>query len=63
MRFGMSDLSLESTNFEKRIDKLVRQQPPLGEQIRKLEENYDKEFFEENGGFEEWLKRHGIDKL
>ena len=59
----MSDLLLESSNFEKRIDRLVRQQPLLSEQIRKLEENYDKDFFNENGGFEEWLKQHGIDKL
>jgi proteasome assembly chaperone (PAC2) family protein len=59
----ISDLSLESANFEKKIDKLVNLQPLLGEQIRKLEKNYDKDFFKENGGFEEWLKRHGIDKL
>ena len=63
IEIDMSDLSLESTNFEKRIDKLASQQPLLLEQIKKLEENYDKEFFKENGGFEEWLKLHGIDKL
>ena len=42
---------------------LVQKQPLLAARIKKLEENYDKEYFEEKGGFEEWLKRHGIDKL
>lgn len=57
------DLSVKSTHFEKRIDGLVHKQPLLAAQIKKLEENYDKEYFEEKGGFEEWLKQHGIDKL
>ncbi|TET93827.1 PAC2 family protein [Candidatus Aerophobetes bacterium] len=59
----LTDLSVKSTHFEKRIDGLVHKQPLLATQIKKLEENYDKEYFEEKGGFEEWLKRHGIDKL
>jgi len=59
----LTDLSVKSTHFEKRIDGLVHKQPLLAAQIKKLEENYDKEYFEEKGGFEEWLKRHGIDKL
>ena len=42
---------------------LVHKQPLLAARIKKLEENYDKEYFEEKGGFEEWLKRQGIDKL
>jgi len=59
----LTDLSVKSTHFEKKIDKLVHKQPLLATQIKKLEENYDKEYFEEKGGFEEWLKQHGIDKL
>ena len=59
----LTDLSVKSTHFEKKIDGLVHKQPLLAAQIKKLEENYDKEFFKEKGGFEEWLKRHGIDKL
>jgi len=59
----LTDLSVKSTHFEKKIDKLVHKQPLLAAQIKKLEENYDKEYFEEKGGFEEWLKQHGIDKL
>jgi len=31
--------------------------------VKKLEENYDKEFFEQKGNFEKWLRQHGIDKL
>jgi len=60
---NLTDLSVKSTDFERRIDELVRQQPLLAAQIKKLEDNYDQEFFEEKGGFEEWLKKHGIDKL
>jgi len=63
INIDFSDLSLLSANFEKKISEMVRQQPLLTKQIKKLEENYDKEFFEEKGGFEEWLKKHGIDKL
>jgi len=59
----LSDLSMMSNEFEKNINKLVAKQPELAEQIKKLEENYDKEFFIQRGDFEEWLKRHGIDKL
>jgi len=59
----LTDLSAKSTHFEKKIDGLVHDQPLLAAQIKKLEENYDKEYFEEKGGFEEWLKQHGIDKL
>ena len=60
---NLSDLSIKSVHFEKKIDGLVHDQPLLAAQIKKLEENYDKEYFEEKGGFEEWLKQHGIDKL
>lgn len=59
----LTDLAVKSTHFEKRIDGLIHKQPLLATQIKKLEENYDKEFFEEKGGFEEWLKQHGINKL
>jgi len=51
----LTDLSVKSTHFEKKIDGLVHKQPLLAAQIKKLEENYDKEFFKEKGGFEECL--------
>ncbi|MBE0478935.1 PAC2 family protein [Candidatus Aerophobetes bacterium] len=60
----LDELSQRSDEFETNINELVAKQPKLAEQIRKLEENYDKEFFDQReGDFEEWLKRHGIDKL
>ncbi len=59
----LGDLSRMSNEFEKNINQLVAKQPKLAEQIKKLEENYDKEFFDQKGDFEEWLKQHGIDKL
>ena len=63
IEIDLSDLSREIGHFEKRIDNLLRQQPQLFEQVKNMEKNYDKEYFEEKGGFEEWLKQHGIDKL
>jgi len=59
----LSDLSKRSDEFEKNINKLLAKQPRLAEQVKKLEENYDKEFFEQKGDFEKWLRQHGIDKL
>ena len=59
----LSNLSKKSNEFEKNINKLLAKQPKLAEQIKKLEENYDKEFFDQKGNFEKWLRQHGIDKL
>jgi proteasome assembly chaperone (PAC2) family protein len=58
-----SDLNKKNLAFEKKINQLLENQPQLADEIKKLEENYDKEFFDRKGGFEEWLKRKGIDKL
>lgn len=58
-----SDLTKKNLSFEKKINQLLKNQPQLAEEINKLEENYDKEFFDGKGGFEEWLKRKGINKL
>lgn len=63
LNIDTSDLTKKNLAFEKRINELLLNQPQLNEEIKKLEENYDKEFFERKGGFEEWLKRKGIDKL
>jgi len=59
----LGDLSKMSDEFEKNINELVAKQPELAKQIKKLEENYDKELFDQKADFEEWLKQHGIDKL
>ncbi len=59
----LSELSKKSDEFEKNITKLVAKQPDLAEQVKKLEENYDKEFFDQKENFEKWLKQQGINKL
>lgn len=59
----LSELFKRSDEFEKNINGIVKNQPKLVEQIKKLEEDYDKEFFDQRGDFEKWLKQQGIDKL
>ncbi|MDK2896122.1 MAG: hypothetical protein PWP04_242 [Candidatus Atribacteria bacterium] len=49
--------------FERNIDQLVSKYPDLAEQIKVLEENYDKEIVGDDQSFKEWLKRRGIDFL
>jgi len=63
LQIDTSDLTKRNLAFEKKINELLLNQPQLAEEINKLEENYDKEFFSQRGGFEKWLKRKGIDKL
>ena len=63
LEINLGDLSEKSNEFERNINKLVAKQPKLAEQIKELEEKYDKELFDETGDFEDWLKQHGIDKL
>ncbi|MEN3202444.1 MAG: PAC2 family protein [Atribacterota bacterium] len=59
----LEDLDTLCDEFEQNIDKLVADRPDLAEQIRKLEENYDREILGDEESFREWLRRHGIDKL
>ena len=59
----LSDLSKMSDEFERNVSEAVAREPKLAEQVKKLEENYDKEFFDNKGDFEDWLRRYGIDKL
>jgi len=59
----LGELFKRSDEFEKNINGIVAKQPKLAEQIKKLEENYDKEFFDQKGDFEKWLRQQGIDKL
>jgi len=59
----LGELFKRSDEFEKNINELVAKQPKLAEQVKKLEENYDKEFFDQKGDFEKWLRQQGIDKL
>lgn len=50
-------------DFERHVDELVKQYPDLEQQIRKLEENYDKEILGDDQSFKDWLRRHGIDTI
>ena len=59
----LGELFKRSDEFEKNINGIMAKQPKLAEQIKKLEENYDKEFFDQKGDFEEWLRQQGVDKL
>ncbi len=63
LNIDTTDLTRKNLLFERKINELLAHQPQLAEEIKKLEENYDQEFFNDKGGFEEWLKRKGIDKL
>jgi len=59
----LGELFKRSDEFEKNMNEVVAKQPKLAEQVKKLEENYDKEFFDQKGDFEKWLRQQGIDKL
>lgn len=59
----LEDLHKMREEFEKDVDKAVAKQPALAQQIKKLEESYDKEFLDQKEEFENWLKQQGIDKL
>jgi len=59
----LTDLSTLSNKFEKNINNLVAEQPKLLEQIKRLEQDYDKELLGRKEDFEKWLRNQGIDKL
>ncbi len=59
----LGELATMSSEFEKNMDKAVAKYPELAKEIRKLEDNYDKELFDQKEDFEGWLKQQGIDKL
>ena len=59
----LSDLYRMSNEFENNINDAVARQPKLADLVKKLEKDYDKEFFGQKEDFEEWLKKQGIDKL
>ncbi len=57
----LSDIELKGDDFQKKIDAIVREQPELEANIRKLEEDYDKEIFNsEMGDLKRWLQEKGI---
>lgn len=59
MDFG--DLTVVSDAFEKKLGDVVQEQPELESNIRKLEEDYDNEIFNnEMGDLKHWLEQQGI---
>jgi proteasome assembly chaperone (PAC2) family protein len=55
------DLHAMSEDFEKRVSKLVDEQPELAESVRQLEEIYDNEVFDsEMGDLKKWLLQRGV---
>ena len=57
----LDDMRLLSDEYERRLTTAVQQKEELAEHIKKLEENYDKEYFDtEMGDLQQWLQRQGI---
>jgi proteasome assembly chaperone (PAC2) family protein len=55
------DLRTVSDEFEKKLGDVVQEQPELESNIRKLEEDYDNEIFDnEMGDLKKWLEQQGI---
>jgi len=57
----LDDLRDISDEFEKKLSEVVQDQPELAGNIRKLEEDYDNEIFNnEMGDLKQWLEQQGI---
>jgi hypothetical protein len=61
IQLDLSDLQPLIEQFDNNMIEVMREQPELAKQVKKLEENYDNEIVTDNQNFEEWLKKHGID--
>lgn len=60
LNIDYSDLAPLIEQFDINMSEVMRDQPELSKQVKKLEENYDNEIVTDNQNFEEWLKKHGI---
>jgi proteasome assembly chaperone (PAC2) family protein len=61
LQIELEDLRDVSDEFEKRLGEVVQEQPELAGNIRKLEEDYDNEIFNnEMGDLKTWLEQQGI---
>jgi len=61
LQIELDNLKNISEEFEKRLTELVQEQAELGENIKKLEENYDNEIFDsEMGDLKKWLEQKGV---
>lgn len=61
LQIELEDLRVISDSFEKKLSNVVQEQPDLAENIRKLEEDYDNEIFNnEMGDLKKWLQEKGV---
>ena len=61
LQMELDDLRDISDEFEKKLSEVVQDQPELAGNIRKLEEDYDNEIFNnEMGDLKQWLEQQGI---
>jgi proteasome assembly chaperone (PAC2) family protein len=61
LQIELDDLRNVSDEFEKKLSEVVQEQPELAGNIRKLEEDYDNEIFDnEMGDLKKWLQQQGI---
>jgi proteasome assembly chaperone (PAC2) family protein len=61
LEIDLDDLGAISDEFEKKLNDVVQEQPELEANIRKLEEDYDNEIFNnEMGDLKKWLEQQGI---
>ncbi len=61
LQVELDDLRTISDSFEKKLSNVVQEQPELADNIRKLEEDYDNEIFNnEMGDLKKWLQEKGV---
>ncbi len=61
LQIDLGDLTAISDEFERKLGDAVQEQPELAANIRKLEEDYDSEIFNnEMGDLKTWLEQQGI---
>lgn len=61
VHINMDKLRDASDDFEKRLNEIVAEQPELAGNIRRLEESYDNETFDEElGDLKDWLEQKGV---
>ncbi len=61
IEIDFEDLRIISEDLEKKLDQAIQKRTELAEHIKRLEENYDKEVFDnEMGELKNWLVQQGI---
>ena len=61
LQVDLDDLHARSEKFETSLNDTLEGRPELAEQIRKMEDDYDKEIFDtEMADLKDWLERQGI---